>query len=172
MATWVALLRAVNLGARNKVPMAQLRDALDAAGLENVRTYIQSGNVVFEADTCEASALEAIVAKEFGVTSVVILRTARQVRALARSRPLGADTTDVHAIFLRDRPPRSAARRLEEVAGGNEFALVGSDVAVRYPSGYQGAILTNAVIEKTLGIPGTGRNWRTVEKLADLTHKT
>jgi uncharacterized protein (DUF1697 family) len=168
MATWVALLRAVNLGARNKVPMAQLRDALDASGYENVRTYIQSGNVVFDAGRADASALEKIVATEFGVTSTVILRTARQLRTLARSRPLGASTADMHAIFLRDKPPRTAARRLEAVAGGNEFAVVGGDVVVRYPGGYQGATLTNAVIEKTLGIPGTGRNWRTVEKLAEL----
>jgi len=168
MATWVALLRAVNVGGRNKVPMAQLRDALTAAGYESVRTYIQSGNVVLETKACEASTLEEIVTKEFGVTSTVMLRTARQLSMLARSRPFGGDTTDMHAIFLRDKPPRAAARQLEAVAGGNEFKLVGSDVVVRYPGGYQGAILTNAVIEKTLGIPGTGRNWRTVEKLAEL----
>jgi uncharacterized protein (DUF1697 family) len=168
VATWIALLRAVNLGSRNKVPMAKLRDALADAGFETVRTYIQSGNVVFEHAAPEPAAIERVVAEEFGVDTIVVLRTAAQMRKLVRSHPFGRDTSQSHTIFLRDKAARNDARLLEEVAGGNEFAVVGGDVVVRYPGGVTGAVLTAARIEKRLGTAATGRNWRTVEKLAAL----
>jgi uncharacterized protein (DUF1697 family) len=168
VATWAALLRAVNLGSRNKVPMARLRDALAAAGYEDVRTLIQSGNVVFTATSPDAAAIEALIAAEFGVQTVVVLRTARGLRALADAHPFGRDTSRTHVTFVRDKATRDSRRALEAVAGADEFALVGGDVVVRYPGGYGSATLTAARIEKALGTAGTARNWRTVEKLAEL----
>jgi uncharacterized protein (DUF1697 family) len=169
VATWAALLRAVNLGSRNKVPMARLREVLEDAGYDEVRTLIQSGNVVFSASAPAAEEIEALVAAEFGVQTVVILRSARQIRALAGKHPFGRDSSRTHVTFLRDKARASARKALDEVCGGDEFAIVGRDVVVRYPSGYQSATLTAARIEKALGTAGTARNWRTVEKLAALT---
>ena len=168
MATWAALLRAVNLGSRNKVPMARLREALEASGYEDVRTLIQSGNVVFTASTPDAQEIEALVDAEFGVQTVVILRNARQIRALAEAHPFGRDTSRTHVTFLREKTRSSARSSLASVAGDDEFAVVGGDVVVRYPNGYQVATLTAARIEKALGTTVTARNWRTVEKLAEL----
>jgi uncharacterized protein (DUF1697 family) len=168
VATWIALLRAVNLGSRNKVPMAKLRDVLADAGFDSVRTYIQSGNVVFEHAAPKAAAIERAVAHEFGVETVVVLRTAAQMRKLVRSHPFGRDTSQSHTVFLRDKAARKDTRLLAEVAGGNDFAILGGDIVVRYPGGVAGAVLTAARIEKRLGTAATGRNWRTVEKLAEL----
>jgi uncharacterized protein (DUF1697 family) len=168
VATWVALLRAVNLGSRNKVPMARLREALEGAGYDDVRTLIQSGNVVFTASTPDAEEIEALIDAEFGVQTVAILRNARQIRALAGAHPFGRDTSRTHVSFLREKTRKSARSSLASVAGDDAFTVVGGDVVVRYPTGYQSATLTAARIEKALGTAATVRNWRTVEKLAEL----
>jgi len=166
---WIALLRAVNLGARNKVPMAELRRLFEEAGAEDVRTYIQSGNVVFSLAKPDAGKLEAAIKQELGVTTVVVLRRATQMSKLAGAHPFGRDTSNSHVAFFVEKPPAAALREVAELdIGDNKFELIGSDVALYYPSGVQGAALTTAKLEKLLGIRGTARNWRTVEKLAEL----
>jgi uncharacterized protein (DUF1697 family) len=148
--------------------MARLRDVLAAAGYEDVRTLIQSGNVVFTATAPDAEEIEALIAAEFGVQTVAVLRNARQLRSLAGSHPFGRDTSRTHVTFVRDKATQRSRRALEAVAGADEFEVVGGDVVVRYPGGYQSATLTAARIEKALGTAGTARNWRTLEKLAEL----
>lgn len=166
---WVALLRAVNLGPRNKVPMVELRWLFEKAGAEDVRTWIQSGNVVFAQEKPDAAAFEAAIEQELGVKTLVVLRSARQIGKLAGSHPFGSDTSSSHVAFFVDKPRAAALREVAELdIGDNRFELIGSDVALYYPTGVQGATLTTARLEKILGIPGTARNWRTVEKLAEL----
>ena len=161
MAAWVALLRAVNLGSRNKVPMAQLRRALEDAGYDDARTVIASGNVVFSHGAKpSARALESLIAEEFGVRTTVILRSAAQIRRLRAARPFDGAA---YVAFLATRP-----RSTRSIEGLDEFAVIGSDIVLRFPSGYAAAQLTGAVLEKKLGIEATVRNWNTVEKLADL----
>lgn len=170
---WAALLRAVNLGPRNKVPMAPLRDLFEQAGCTRVRTYVQSGNVVFEHPSPDADALGAAIADTFGVETVVVLRRARQLRALAARHPFGEDTSSSHVAFpaspLAGRD-RSAVLRLAE--GDDELALVGGEIVLRYPDGFRRARLTPARIERALGAPVTARNWRTVAQLAAMTSAT
>jgi uncharacterized protein (DUF1697 family) len=161
LATWVALLRAVNLGSRNKVPMARLRRALTDAGYDDVRTVIASGNVVFSrGGKPSARALESLIADEFGVRTTVILRSAAQIRKLRAAKPFAGAA---YVAFLATRP-----RSTKPIEGLDEFAVVGSDLVLHFPNGYAAAQLTGAVLEKTLGIEATVRNWNTVEKLADL----
>ena len=172
--TWVALLRAVNLGARNKVPMARLREVLGDLGCESVATYIQSGNVVFARGRTSdrdrlARELERAIEDEFGVRSAVVLRTAAEIDKLAASHPFGGDTSQTHVAFLTARPTAKAVRALAGLdAGPDRFELRGSDVFLHYPSGVQGSRLTAARLERTLGVAGTVRNWRTVTRLAEL----
>jgi uncharacterized protein (DUF1697 family) len=135
---WVALLRAVNLGSRNKVPMARLREVMTADGYRDVRTLIASGNVVFERARPSAAALERLIAEEFGVTTTVILRSAAQLRKLAATKPF---EEEAYVAFAAD---------------GRDLVFPRSDG------------LTGAAIEKQLGVQATVRNWRTVEKLAQL----
>jgi uncharacterized protein (DUF1697 family) len=169
VAVWIALLRAVNLGARNKVPMAGLRTLFEKVGDEDVRTYIQSGNVVFGHKAPKREQLEAAIGKEFGVKTVVVLRRASQMRKLADSHPFGRDTSSSHVAFFVEKPRAAGLRAVSALdIGDNKFELIGSDIALYYPRGFQGAALTTAKLEKLLGIQGTARNWRTVEKLAEL----
>ncbi len=171
---WVALLRAVNLGARNKVPMAELRALLERSGLLGVRTYIQSGNVLFTSGCGEreslARRLEEEIAGAFGVTTTAILRTFGELQAVAASHPFGPDMSKTHVSFLAARPDaRGLARVAELDAAPDRVAVDGSDVYLHYPNGVQGSRLTAARLERLLGVPGTTRSWGTVAKLAELT---
>jgi uncharacterized protein (DUF1697 family) len=155
------LLRAVNLGSRNKVPMAQLRRAMEDAGYDDVRTVIASGNVVFSRGAKPSSrALESLIADAFGVRTTVIIRSAAQIRKLRAAKPFpGA----AYVAFLATRP-----RSTKSIEGIDEFAVVGGDIVLHFPNGSAAAQLTGAVLEKKLGIDATVRNWNTVERLADL----
>jgi uncharacterized protein (DUF1697 family) len=169
---WVALLRGVNLGARNKVPMAKLRELLDEAGYENVRTFIASGNVLLDAPPGAAklaAALERLVGEELGVTTTVILRKPRELAGTVAAHPFGPDTSKTHVAFLAGRPAEAAADRLAAVDGGADRAvLVGSDVYLRLSDGVHGTRLSITRVESLLGVSATVRNWRTVAALAHL----
>lgn len=169
---WVALLRAVNLGARNKVPMAQLRTLLEETGYEDVRTYIASGNVLLDGPRGRAAlakALERLVADAFGVETTAILRMPKELAATLAAHPFGADTSETHVAFLAARPARAAVARLEEVGRSAERAVVsGADVYLRLPRGVHGAGLSVARVESLLGVQATLRNWRTLAALAEL----
>ena len=170
---WVALLRAINLGRRNKVPMAGLRTLFEELGCDSVRSYIQSGNVLFEKRASDrvrlARRLERGVEETFGVPAAVILRTFEEVGDLAGSHPFGGDTSKTQVTFLAREPDRAAVRRLEALDfAPDRFELRGSDVLLHYPNGVQGARLSCGLLERKLGITGTARNWRTVTRLAEL----
>ena len=139
--------------------MARLRELFERKGCAAVRTYVQSGN-----------ALAAAIAEEFGVETVVILRRARQLRTLAARHPFGKDTSSSHVAFPASPLKRRDRTALLELAEGeNELALVGGEIVLHYPVGFQRARPAPPQIERALGIPITVRNWRTVTQLAEMT---
>jgi len=167
------LLRAVNLGARNKVPMAELRARLEEeVGYRDVRTYIASGNVLLDGPRSKAAVarkLERLIADEFSVETTAIVRTPKELSAVVDGHPFGRDTSRSHVVFLADRPTRKAAESLAATDHSPDRAIVaGRDVYVQYPAGVQGARLSAARLERLLDVPGTHRNWRTVAALAEL----
>jgi uncharacterized protein (DUF1697 family) len=168
---WVVLLRAVNLGARNKVPMAQLRALLEEAGYENVRTYIASGNVLLDGPRSKATVargLERLIADAFGVETTAIMRTPRALAKAVESHPFD-DPSETHVVFLAARPNAAATARLEAAVGGADHAvLAGAEVYLSLPRGIHGSRLSIARLESLLGVPATLRNWRTVVALAEL----
>jgi uncharacterized protein (DUF1697 family) len=171
---WVALLRAFNLGARNKVPMTELRSVLEEAGCRDVRTYIQSGNVLFTKPAKDRAALarklEREIEKAFGVAAPVVLRTFAEIRKVAAARPFGRDVSDTHVSFLVSPPKRAAVRELQALDIAPDCVkVVGENVFVRLPNGVQGAKLTGTLLERTIAVPGTMRTFRTVAKLAEMT---
>jgi uncharacterized protein (DUF1697 family) len=167
--TWVALLRGINVGGRSTVPMAGLRQLFEDAGFASVRTYINSGNVLFEGARPDGTALEAEIQRTFGVASTVVLRTAAELKKVAAARPFGADTSRTYVAFLAAKPDRDAKSRLATLeAGGDEFELRGRELYLRYPNGLGKATLTAARIERALRVPATVRNWNTVTKLVEL----
>lgn len=176
MTTYVALLRGVNLGARNKVSMADLRTLFESLGAEDVQTYVQSGNVVFKSRVGSAAeltgAIERRIGRELGLEISVMLRTSEQLAKIVAGNPFAAsqgEGTKLHVTFLADSPERSRVRTLESVASEpDEFRVHGREVYLHTPKGYGRSKLSNAHFEKQLDVAATTRNWNTVTKLAEL----
>ena len=173
--TYVALLRGINLGARNKVSMADLRALFAGLGADDVATYAQSGNVVFRSSDSPGKLTEAIekrIRRDLGLDVTVLVRTQRQLAKLAAANPFADDVSDptkLHVTFLADKPDSARVRRLDpKSAEPDEFRVTGQEVYLHCPNGYGRSKLSNSYFEKHLGVPATTRNWRTVTKLADL----
>ncbi len=171
---YVALVRGVNLGARNRLAMADLRRVVEDVGGRDVQTYVQSGNAVFRSSAGRAK-LERELASGLGGLGLecpVIVRTARQLGALAAGNPFARPRRDpltLHVTFLAAKPARERMRRL--AAGDfapDELHVAGTDVYLHCPNGYGRSTLSNAFLERQLGVPATTRNWRTVTALAEL----
>ena len=176
MTAYVAFLRAVNVGGKNKVPMAELRDALTDAGLEEVATVLQSGNVVFRSRKSSAAVAKVVagaIEDAFGLKIGVVIRSAAELAALAAHNPFldgGDDDRDpktLHVAVLSARPTAAAVAKLDpDRSPPDAFAVHGREVYLSYPSGSGRTKLTLDYLEKTLGVTGTARNWRTVQRLS------
>ena len=168
----VALLRGINVGGRNSVPMAGLRSLLeDELGLEDVATYIQSGNVLFRARTpvkTLPARIEDAIAAAYAVRPAVVLRTPSELQKVVDSAPF-TDTARLHVVFLDRKPAATAAARLDpDRSPGDAFELVGRELYLLLGNGAGRTKLTGDYLERTLGVRGTQRNWNTVVKLLAL----
>ncbi len=174
--THVALLRGINVGGKNKLPMAELVELFEKAGAGNVRTYIQSGNVVFTATAAAAKGVGAAVAglieKRYGFRVPVVVRTARELEAVLAGNPFlrqGADVAALHVAFLADRPDARRVAALDaNRSPGDAFAVAGREIYLHLPHGVARSKLTNDYFDRALGTVSTVRNWRTVETLAGM----
>jgi uncharacterized protein (DUF1697 family) len=171
--TYVALLRGINLGARNRVAMKDLRALVEGLGGEDVRTYLQSGNVVFGASDLPADpakALEASIRKSLGLDVTVLARTKAELDQIVRRNPFdGADPASLHVTFLADTPAKSGVTDLgEKTFEPDAFDVAVREVYLHCPDGYGRSKLSNAFFEKRLGVRATTRNWKTVTALAEL----
>jgi uncharacterized protein (DUF1697 family) len=165
---YVALLRGINLGARNKIAMPELTRLFVDLGYADVTTYIQSGNVVFKADKALPADIEQSIADKLGLDVAVLLRTKDELAALAAANPFlgrNTDLTKLHATFLAG----AAGGELSVPTGETAECALGDQVVYLYcPDGYGRTRLNNAFIERRLGVVATTRNWRTVTKLCEL----
>lgn len=177
MTTYIALLRGINVGGHNKVPMAALRELLTELGFAEPRTLLQSGNAVFRAPAQGTAALEArleaAAAERLGVTCDFVVRTADQWRQMIATNPMPnqAERDPGHFVVtcLKTAPPAEAVGALRAAITGPEtIQAAGPDLFVHYPADIGNSKLTNTVIERRLGIRGAARNWNTVLKLAAL----
>jgi len=172
----VALLRGINVGGKNRLRMADLVALLEEAGARDARTHLQSGNAVFAASRALAERLprrlSAALAREHGLTVPVVLRSARELAAVAAHNPFldeGADPSTLAVAFLAERPARSALAALDpERSPGDRLVARGRELYLHFPNGAARSKLTNAYLDRTLGTTSTVRNWRTVRALADL----
>ena len=166
MAGWVALLRGINLGARNRIPMAGLRETFEVFGAEDVATYIASGNVVFthkrRAREALARDLQKAIAKDHGVDTPVVLRTFEEIREAAGRTPFGKDNAHTYITFLAE------PKKLPDLETGDDrMELIGADLYLYLPNGLAKATLPLPKLDRAVG--GTNRNFRTVTKLAEMT---
>lgn len=176
MATWIALLRGINVGGNNRLPMAALGAIIEAAGGRDARTYIQSGNAAFEADADRApSALGAAIRDAIraghGFTPHVLLRDAAYLQRIVDGNPYpeaaGAPKT-LHVFFLDAAPLSPDLAGLEGVrSGGEAFVLDGDALYLHAPEGIGRSKLA-VKAERLLGVPATARNWATVTALLEV----
>ena len=171
--TYVALLRGINVGGKNSVPMKDLVAMFEKAGCAEVSTYIQSGNVVFRAEAALAvklpAAIGAAIKKRFGFEPPVVLRSGEELRKVAEGNPfIKCEAETLHVAFLADLPGKEPVRSLEPKPP-DEFAVIGREIYLRCPNGYGKTKLTNAWFDSRLKTISTVRNWRTVLKLLEMT---
>jgi uncharacterized protein (DUF1697 family) len=176
MTRHIALLRGINVGGHKKVPMAELRRALEDAGFEDVKTYVQSGNVALSADETSPGkvrqAVEKAIEDAFGFDVAVVVRSREEIAALVEDDPLGDVATNPQyriVVFLAEKldPQRLAGVDPDEFAP-EAFALRDYEIVMWAPNGQRDSRLVKTLTERRTGIVGTARNWRTVEKLLDL----
>jgi uncharacterized protein (DUF1697 family) len=178
MATWVGLLRGVNLGGRRKLPMPALRDALSAAGLTRVRTLQQSGNIVAESEHQSgeqfAGLVREVLGRHFALDDVpVIVRRPGELNEVIAANPFATQAEQranlIRVIFLAEDPAPIAVARLQAVDAVKDTCRVaGRHVYVDYVHGYHNTHRTAPYFTRMLGVDGTERNWRTVLALAAL----
>ena len=171
--TYAALLRGINLGSHNKVAMTDLRALFEDLDAEDVRTYVQSGNVVFRSKRTAAeleTAAEREIAKALSLDVTVLMRTKAQLARLVRDNPFARKPEKaLHVTFLAEKPPVARVRDLDPRGfEPDTFEVSGREVYLHVPNGYGHSKLSNAYFEKALGVRATTRNWRTVTALAGL----
>jgi uncharacterized protein (DUF1697 family) len=177
MQTFVALLRGINVGGKAKVSMPKLRSHLASIGLEDVTTYVQSGNVIFSTSNSDrqavADAIEERIRSAFDVSPSVLLRTPGELARVATANPFLDRETNflkLHVVFLSDTPAAAAVAKLDpERSPPDEFSVRGREIYLHLPNGSARSKLTIDYFEKKLGVRATARNWKTLTKLVELT---
>jgi uncharacterized protein (DUF1697 family) len=176
MTTYLALLRGINLGSRNKIRMADLRELVESLGHENVRTHILSGNVLFESQRRDARRLERelekAIKKRFGYDIAVLIRTRDELEEIVSKNPLPQAVREgrrLFVLFLSENPSRDRIGEIDADAyKPEEFAVVDRAIYAWFRQGLQGSKLAGALSDKRLGVTVTNRNWNTVTKLLEL----
>ena len=172
MTVYVAMLRGVNVGG-NSLKMDWLRAACEDLGCQNVRTYVQSGNIVFSSRASAAKlmpTLKETIDAQTRLPVTVVLRSAADMEGIVADNPFlkqkGIDVTKLHVTFLGKAPVKPALDRLDALAGTrDQYWLNGSELYLNCPINYGETKLSNGAIEKVLGLSATTRNWKTVTTL-------
>jgi uncharacterized protein (DUF1697 family) len=173
MTTYIALFRGINIGGHNKIPMEGLVALLEEVGCKNIRTYIQSGNVIFDTRRRSraklASDISQSIVKRFGFAPKVMLLTQYELQDVIAHNPFPSeDGKALHFIFLQQHPDKPDLERLSAHKRRSEEFMLGDRVFYLYtPEGVGGSKLA-ANVERCLGVATTGRNWNTVSKLASI----
>src|ERR671937_1667719 len=171
----IVLLRGINLGSRNRIAMPALREALEEAGFGEVKTHLQSGNIVLESRAKRESVArtcEQVIEERFGLKIPVVVRTRAELAQVVKRNPLAEVATEpkrYQVSFLSARLPAEVVRELEGVAAPDERVVaIGREVYAWHPRTVARSKLWAKMAGKSLGVTATARNWSTVEALLEL----
>ena len=176
MTTYLALLRGINLGPRNKIAMADLRELLDSLGHGDVRTHILSGNAIFTSGRRSAPRLEAEISaairERFGFDIAVLVRTRDELARVVDANPFAAakdEPSHCFAIFLDRNPSKAKLDAFDPAAYAPDEIRLGDRVIYAWlPNGVQGSKVLGMLTDKRLGVTTTNRNWNTTTKLLEI----
>ncbi|MBL4934340.1 DUF1697 domain-containing protein [Clostridium sp. YIM B02515] len=180
MITYIALLRGINVGGKNIIKMAELKKVFESLGLFNVKTYIQSGNVLFKSDESEEALRDKIeheIEAVFGISLSVVIRTAAEINQIIRNCPFSeaqikeaealSQVESLYVLLLLHTPLEEKVPILEAYKSENdEYKIIGRDVFLLFKNSVRNSKL--AANLHRLEVPSTMRNWKTINKLADL----
>ena len=170
MNTYISMLRGINVSGR----MVELASLYESLGLVNVRTYVQSGNVLFESPLPDSARLSRLIGdrikKAFGFSVVVVLRIRSELQAVVKNNPFlkdhGIDPARLYVTFLSEVPDQDALKELQAVKDDrDDFRGTRKEVYLYCPDGYGRTKLSNNFLEKKLNVAATTRNWNTVKAL-------
>lgn len=173
---YVALLRGINVGGNTMIKMTELKAVFEELGFKNVITYINSGNLAFDANKTAArgliSKIENAVEKQFGKKIPVVIRQQQDINEVLKKNPFDGEFEshkEMHVLFMKDKmPDEKRDQLLSQQTKDERFAVVGREIYCHLKLGVANSLLGKSYIEKKLKVEFTGRNWRTVEKLSDL----
>ena len=173
---YVALLRGINVGGANLMSMNDLKAVFTELGFENVRSYINSGNLAFDTTkSTEKKLIDRIengIESRFGRNVHVMVREQKEIDRILKNNPfdgLYGSHKEMHVLFLKEPMPAEKEALLRASAlPGEQYEVRGREIYNLLPNGVAGSLLTKGFFEKKPAVPYTGRNWRTVEKLAEL----
>ena len=170
---FVALLRGINVGRAHQLGMPRLTELLTGRGYGNVRTHLRSGNVVLDSDLSEpelAADLSGAIEQEFGFDVPVVVRTGAEIAAVVAGDPFATVATDParYLVTFLPEPPAAAAVDALPPADSGEYLVRGRELYLWLPDGIANTPLAGWKWDRLLGVAGTGRNWNTVRKLAEL----
>jgi uncharacterized protein (DUF1697 family) len=171
---YVALFRGINVGGRHALPMQDLRQIMASLGCANIKTYIQSGNVVFDAEAepdALAAGIRRQIGRQFGFEPVTLILAADEFRAIAAANPYPdavVEPRSLHVTFLAQEPPSPDLGALRELRAGGEAFTLGEGAFYLHAPGGIGRSRLAARVEACLGVGTTSRNWNTVAKLLAL----
>lgn len=173
MTTYLALFRGINIGGHNKVAMRELALLLEEVGCSNIRTYIQSGNVIFDTINRSRSTISQEIShsmlKRFGFEPKVMLLTAAELQdAIAHNPFPSTDGKALHVLFLEAHPDNPDLERLSALKKNSEEFKLGDKVFYLYGPEGVGRSKLAMNVERCLGVTTTGRNWNTVSRLASM----
>jgi len=179
MPTYTALLRGINVSGQKKIKMAELKSLFQKLGYSNVDTYIQSGNVVFDSGRQPATIkleIEYQILNHFGYEVKVFIITREELKKILSSNPFTkvpeTEYNRLHVVILSDYPTKEGLQKLLQIKSDNEFIeLIDKFVYLYTPDGIGKSKLNNNSIEKKLGVTATARNFRTINKLFDLSDR-
>lgn len=171
----IAILRGINVGGKRKILMADLKSMCEKLGLKNVKTYIQSGNLIFNSDRQNSELendLEKAITEKFGFDVPVIVRTEKELEASINNNPFfdkDADIKQLHLTFLKEKPSKeNIDKTLTYNYEPDKFKIDDKDTFIFCAGKYHKSKLTNNFFEKQLKVGATTRNWKTVLKLSEL----
>ena len=176
MTTYIAMLRGINVSGQKIIKMERLRAMFEDMSFANVKTYVQSGNVVFETDEPAANLSAKIqkrILKDFGFDVTVLTKSAKEMTDIVKRNPFvkdsAVDQTKLHVTFLADDPPKNAAELLQPLAvGAEQLRIIDRAVYLYCPNSYGNTKLSNTAIEKKLSCGATTRNWNTTKTLLEM----
>lgn len=177
MTTYISILRGINVSGKKLIKMDVLKRMYENLNFLNVKTYVQSGNVVFNYKEADVSVLKEIISKElercFGFVVPVILLTADTLQTIIDQNPFNNDSSKdklhLYVTFLAEKPKQYDAYIFENIKqDGEEFHFSDNAVYLYIPNGYGKTKLTNNLLENKLKVVATTRNWKTTNELLEL----